>query len=120
MAVTLSTEEWTSNYTKESLTYELATTIDYLVNEYGEYLAARPYYDQARYLIHKIAVYNPRPTFKIYLNHLGDKLKQQLEGYDKRTLVYILKQAVGQIFEDIDSRYYHNSVANLLDVELVE
>lgn len=121
MAVILSTEkeEWTTNYTIESLAYELATSIDYLVNEYGEYVPGRPYYDQAKELIYRIPVYRPRPTFKVYLNHLSDKLKQQLQGYDKQSLVYILKQSVGRIFEGVNSGYYHNSVASLLEVEFI-
>lgn len=99
--------------------YELATCTDWLINEYGEHIPGRPYYDQAIELIYQIPIYRPRPSFKVYLKHLSDKLKQQLQGYDKRSLVYILKQSVGRIFEDIDSSYYHNSVTALLEVELV-
>lgn len=114
-------KQWTTCYVIESFAYELATYTDYLVNEHGEYIAGRFYYEQARDLQYKIPVYRPRPTFKIYLSHLSDELKHELESYsnDRKSLSYVLKQSVGRIFEDIDSRQYHISVSSILEVELI-
>lgn len=123
MAVILSqsTEEWTTNKVIEEFTYELATCEDYLINEYGEYVSGRPYYDQAKYLHNRIPLYRPVPTFKVRLNHLSDRLKHELDGYsnDRESLTYVLKQSVGRIFENVNSRQYHESVASLLEVEFI-
>lgn len=122
MAVILSdTEQCTTNCLIEGFAYELATFTDYIINEHGEHIPTRAYYDQAKELMYRIPVYRPIPTFKVYLNHLSDKLKRELDDYskDRRSLTYVLKQSVGRIFENIDTEYYHNSVASLLEVELI-
>ena len=111
---------WTTNYIIEDLKYELCKFIDYIKDEeMGEFVEGRRYCDLARYLLYHISVYRPVPIFRISLSDLNEKLKQELEILDRSTLVYVLKQAVGRIFEDIDARYYHTSISSILEVQLI-
>jgi hypothetical protein len=42
----------------------------------------RKYYRQAKYLIFRIPVYRPTPSFIVNLTDLSDKIKSELEGLD--------------------------------------
>jgi hypothetical protein len=78
------------------------------------------YYDQAESLIYCIAVWKPTPQFVINISDLPPKLKNELEDLISipKTLETVLIKAVGQIFENINFRYYHLSVAKNLVVRL--
>ena len=113
-------ECWTTNYIIEELKYELGIFTDYIKNEEtGEFVEGRKYYDLAKYLQYRISVYRPVPSFRISLSDLSEKLKQELSSLHRETLVYVLKQAVARIFEDIDARQFHNSVSSVLEVQLI-
>jgi hypothetical protein len=47
---------------------------------------------------------------------LAPKIIRELYDLDIRK--YVLKEAVGRIFEDIDSELYHNSISRVLEVKL--
>lgn len=114
-------EYWTTNYIIEELKYELGIFTDYIKNEDGEFVEGRKYYDLAKYLQYRISVYRPVPFFRISLSDLSEKLKQELSSLHRETLVYVLKEAVARIFEDIDARQYHtNSISSLLEVQLID
>jgi len=102
---------WTTNYLMDELKQHLAKREG---NEQG----SRKYYDQAKYLIYRIGLYKPTPSFKLYLSDLTPELVQALCELDKKDRNYVLKQAVGRLFEDINSRVYHTSVSSLLEVKL--
>jgi hypothetical protein len=78
------------------------------------------YYRQALELMKWIPILRPPPEFVIYAKDLSPRVKEELEGWiDKpSTLAYILKQAVGRIFENLDFSYYHISIARNLKVGL--
>ena len=79
------------------------------------------YEKQARNLIYRIPVYEPTPFFNIKISDLNQQVKRELDdrwNY-KLEIDYILKEAVGRIFKNIDERYFLLSVKRLLKVRLV-
>jgi hypothetical protein len=49
--------------------------------------------------------------FVIMLSDLNPKLKQALKDLDDETKSYVIIQAIGRIFENINPRLYHLSIA---------
>jgi hypothetical protein len=78
------------------------------------------YYRQALALIRWIPIARPPREFVISTCDLSPKVIQELEERidNPQTFSYILKQAVGRIFENIDFVYYHQSIARNLKVRL--
>ena len=54
----------------------------------------------------------------IYLKHLDDSLKQELSNLDRKTRDFVMKEAIGRIFEQVDSRFFLLSVKPLLQWRL--
>jgi tRNA G10 N-methylase Trm11 len=77
----------------------------------------RKYYNQARNLL-KIGAFGHVPYFIIYLSDLRQELIREIYNLDDRDRAYVLKQAVGQLFEDVNFELYHNSVSRVLKVKL--
>ena len=79
------------------------------------------YEKQARDLIYRIPVYKPTPVFEIKISDLNTQVKKELDDrWDNRKIIdYILKEAVGKIFECVEERYFFLSVKRLLQVRLV-
>jgi hypothetical protein len=78
---------------------------------------SRKYYEQA----HKSLVFGalrPVPPFIVYISDLSPRIIKELYELDKESRKYVLKQAVGRIFEDINSKLYHNSISKVLEVKL--
>ena len=98
-------------------------TIEGTVDElYLCLMKQRSYDKQAHDLIYRIPVYKPTPVFEIKISDLNDQVKKELDdrwGY-KREIDYILREAVGRIFKNIDERYFFLSVKRLLQVRLVQ
>ena len=80
----------------------------------------RKYEDQARYLIYRIPIYKPTPSFLISKKDLTNRLIWELESLDQISRKIVLKDAADRIFEGINKRYYLLSVRSLLNVELIE
>jgi 16S rRNA G966 N2-methylase RsmD len=78
----------------------------------------RKYYNQAHNLL-KIGVFRPVPHFEVSISDLWPILLKALRVLDKRHRSFVLKQAVGRLFEDINSRLYHDSISHVLKVKLV-
>jgi len=80
------------------------------------------YYErQASDLIYKIPVYKPAPIFEIRISDLNEQVKNELDdrwNY-KREIDYILKEAVGKIFANLNEQYFLLSVKRFLKVKLV-
>jgi hypothetical protein len=76
----------------------------------------RKYYNQALDLL-RIGAYKPVPYFIINLADLTQELRSELSSLDKQTRQFVLKQAVGRIFEDINSDLFHNSISRVLKVK---
>ena len=82
-------------------------------------ISNRHYVNQAFHYL-KIGILRPVPEFLISLSDLSPKLVKELAALDKKTREFVLKQAVGRIFEDINAKLYHNSISRVLNVRLVE
>jgi hypothetical protein len=85
---------------------------DKCVKIYGD----RKYYNQAFDLL-SIGAYKPVPLFIINLSDLPKSLRAELSTLDKNTRDFVLKQAVGRIFEDNNADLFHNSISRVLRVK---
>jgi|GraSoiStandDraft_41_1057321.scaffolds.fasta_scaffold422617_3 hypothetical protein len=79
------------------------------------------YYKQAYALMYIIPVYRPTPVFEIKISDLNKQVKKELDDRwnDRKIIDYILKEAVGRIFKNLDESYFLLSVKRLLQVRLV-
>jgi hypothetical protein len=78
----------------------------------------RRYQAQAHDLMYKIPIYRPVPAFIINLGDLPEYLVKKLEDCNKRGQEYVIKSAVGRIFEALNLEYFALSVARSLVVRL--
>jgi|SoiMethySBSTD1v2_1073268.scaffolds.fasta_scaffold16600_9 hypothetical protein len=78
------------------------------------------YEEQARYKMYRMPVFRPPPIFAVHLKHLDPLLKRELAKLDRWTKDYVMKAAIGRIFEHIDRRFYYLSVKPVLDWRLEE
>src|SRR5689334_20398018 len=77
-------------------------------------VTVRKYYRQARDLMMWIPIQKPIPPFIIYISDLTLLVKDELDELALTSpddLSYILRQAAGRIFENLDFNYYHLSIA---------
>jgi hypothetical protein len=102
-------------------------TKNFLLDELHVYLEGfrdrdnnRKYEELAKKLIYRIPIYRPPPPFVINKADLSARLLIELKAYHEVARNEILKDAVGRIFENIDERYYIQSVKRILNVELRE
>jgi hypothetical protein len=84
----------------------------------GSGVIRRLYEEQARYKMPRMPVFRPPPTFVVHLKHLDDKIRQELASEDKTSRDFILREAVGRIFEQVNERYYLLSAKRFLKVRL--
>ena len=79
------------------------------------------YEKQAYDLIYRIPIHKPTPFFEIKISDFNEQVKRELDDrWDyKKEIDYILKEAVGRIFTNLDERYFLLSVKRLLRVRLV-
>jgi hypothetical protein len=59
------------------------------------------------------------PPFKVSLSHLSQEIMFELYQLDEKDRNFVLKQAVGRIFEDMNFNLYHDSISANLEVVLV-
>lgn len=114
---------WKDSYLIDRLKQHLSTIerpmTDDDIEDYknNRFFDARKYYDQA----HKSLIFGalkPVPRFLVHLSDLSKKLINELCELDKESREYVIKQAVGRIFEDINCDLYHDSISKVLKVEL--
>ena len=110
-------EYWTTNKMEDELYLHLMKVIE---KDENDGAVKRKYQEQAKYLMHRIPVHRPTPSFIINIQNLSDKLKSELESLDHESLNAVLKEAIGRIFETINERYYLLSVKKLLKWKLME
>ena len=108
---------WSISYIIDRLKQHLANVRYTLTNDKLETVEGRKYYDQA-YIMQNIGALRPTPSFIIYLSDLTPKLIKQISELDNESRGYVLCQAVGRIFEDLNSELYHNSISKVLKVRL--
>lgn len=109
---------WTSNYLVDRLKEHLAIfEVPVVLGNNEKIYDHRKYYQQA----HKSLIFGahkPVSPFVIYLSDLTPKIIKELHALDRESRKYVLKQAAGRIFEDINSLLYHNSISKVLEVKL--
>ena len=108
---------WSISYIIDQLKQHLANVRYTLTNDKLETVEGRKYYDQA-YRMQNIGALRPTPSFIIHLSDLTPKLIKQISELDNESRGYVLCQAVGRIFEDLNSELYHNSISKVLKVRL--
>lgn len=79
----------------------------------------RKYYNQC-YDFLLLGTFKPIKLFPVSLSDLSDKILEELGQLDNNLCKHVLKQSVGRIFEDINSRLYHDSISRVLEVILVD
>jgi hypothetical protein len=116
-------DEYTTNYLIDWLKLHLAKIVGINTKELSpreliqrQIFGDRKYYNQAFDLL-RIGAYKPAPFFIINLADLSRGLRSELSSLDKQTRQFVLKQAVGRIFEDINSDLFHNSISRVLRVK---
>lgn len=110
-------EYWTEGCLIEEIFLQLAGTKE-IVDHNGKRVTIYKYYNQAFRLRRWIPVARPAPEFIVNMSDLATKIVAGLRALDKDGSQYLLKQAVGRIFENIDVRQYHLSIARKLEVIL--
>lgn len=128
--ITINEELWTSDYRIYRLKEHLATVpfsgsrktdlLDwYPKGHNNKVVDFRKYYNQAYHYLN-IGCLRPVPKYLVSLSELSRRLVKELADLDKSDRNYVLKQAVALIFQEINSELYHNSVARILEVQLIE
>ena len=84
----------------------------------GNGVSRRLYEQQAIYKMYRMPIYRQPPVFVVHLKHLDYRLKQELAKLDKWSKDYVMKEAIGRIFENVDRRFYYLSAKPLLDWSL--
>lgn len=108
---------WLVSYIIDRLKQHLAYVRQTLTNDKHGIIEGRKYYDQA-YRMQNIGAFKPTPSFIIHLSDLTPKLIKEISDLDNESRSFVLCQAVGRIFEDINSELYHNSISKVLKVRL--
>lgn len=131
--VVVDKEEWLTSYTIEKLFFHLVSIEQEITPKDKEkeklleakglpsVLTVKKYYRQAKELMRWIPFLQlPSNEFVINISDLTPKLKKEIESMMPypNTIKYVLTQAVGRIFENLDFEYYHNSIARNLRVRL--
>jgi hypothetical protein len=78
------------------------------------------YYKAYHYLKLGLFLKKDAPPFKISLSHLSPPILYELKQLNDKDRKFVLKQAVGRIFEDINFNLYHDSISANLEVVLVK
>jgi hypothetical protein len=101
-------EYWGESYTIDQLFREISSTIETVTVE-GKKIRVRKYYNQALKIFRFTNITKSNLDFIINLSDLSARLIAELKVLDKVRADYVLKQAVGGIFENIDSNRYHST-----------
>jgi hypothetical protein len=113
-------ELWTEEHLIEEIFLRLALTKQVIKHDANCGITVYKYYNQALILRKWIPVAKRPsvPKFVVNTSDLTVRLVAELKSLDDDGAQYILKEAVGKIFENIDERQYHLSIARNLEVDL--
>jgi hypothetical protein len=112
-------EKWTIERIVDELFLNLvSTTVIVTIEENGRSIPVRKYYRQARELMKWIPIARPSPEFIINICDLTPRVREEIQSIIayRKTMQYVITQAVGRIFENLDFEYYHLSIARNLRV----
>ncbi len=109
--------DWTIECFVDKLFLSLAKTRECITNYKGETIHVKKYYRRARDILKIIPIRRPPPIFIINISDLPQRIIDEFETVtDIKTRTYVITQAVGRIFENLDFEYYHISIARNLRV----
>jgi hypothetical protein len=121
-------EVWSIECTIEELQLDLCRVLEDIIvcpkegneSKGTKTLTVHKYYQQANDLAKWIPIARPAPEFIINAKDLSPGVIEELESRldDIPTLTYILKQAVGRIFENLGHAYFRMSIARNLRVKI--
>jgi hypothetical protein len=111
-------EYWAEECLIDELFLQLAGTKE-IVKHNGRRVNVYKYYNQAFRLLRWIPIAKPTPEFIVNMPDLTTRIIAELKALEKDGSQYVLKQAVGRIFENINFRQYHLSIARNLEVVLI-
>jgi hypothetical protein len=112
-------EYWTTECLIDQLFLNLCSSKQTIINDNCRTITVRKYYRQARELMKWIPIAKLSSNeFVIYISDLTPSVRKEIESISNnhKTLQYVLTQAVGHIFENLDFEYYHLSIARNLRV----
>jgi len=110
-------EYWTEECLIDEAFLQLAGT-KAIVKNGGKRISIYKYYNQAFRLRNWITIAKPTPEFIINISDLTPRIYAEIKALKKEGYEYVLKQAVGRIFENIDPRQCHLSIARKLKVRI--
>ena len=115
---------WTvSKFQNELFQYLANFTI--LLDNNGDMVQTHPYYDQACDLMYFIPVLKPTPIFEINRSDLSKEIRTRMIEFENesRSCPHLFDEAIvnsiGKLFENLNARYYHESVKKCLKVKFV-
>ena len=102
--------------------YDYDLELDYSENPKIPFDIDNRWYYYKAYHYQKLGLFLRKdvPTFKVSLSHLSEEIIYELSQLGKNDRTFVLKQAVGRIFEDINFNLYHDSISANLEVILVK
>lgn len=115
---------WSVNKFEDELFQSLAN-FTVLSDNRGVSVETHPYYDQAREWMYLIPVLKPSPAFEINQTDLSDEIRKRVIEFEResRSCPHLFEgaivNAVGKLFENLNARYYHESVRKCLVVKFV-
>lgn len=96
-------------------------TMEHLVDRlYCNLVSYDSYPEQARSLIRKIPVARQSAPFIVKISELSPRIQKELEMCTKTGRIYVLREAVSRLFEEIDFYYCRQSVKPFLVVRLID
>ncbi len=115
-------DEWTTERLAEETFLDFARAEAKISNDEGESIIVSKYYRQAKEKMFYIPVTEPPIPIIVNISDLSPKVREELESLctkgDMETFSYVLRAAVGKIFENVNFEYYHGSVMKNLIVRV--
>lgn len=110
-------EYWTIGHLTDELFIQIAKTRE-IINYNNKKITIYKYYHQALRMWKWIPISKPKAKFIIYISDLTPRIYCELKNLDRYAAQYILKESVRKIFENIDSKFYHEHIEDNLEVVL--
>ena len=111
-------EYWTVEHLVDELFLKIAGT-KVIINHNGKSLTIRKYYNQALRLLNWIPIAKPTPEFLVNISDLTPRIVTELKALTGQTCYnYVVNKQLDALFENIDFRKYHLSIAQKLKVNL--
>ena len=126
-------DEWSNSYLTNNLKQHLATLesskskieTDLLKDESEKFDFYFSLISKRHYVIHafhylRVAAFKPVPEFLVSISDLAPRLINELALLDRAERYFVLRQAVGRIFEYVNLHLFHRNISKVLRVRLVE